>query len=80
MAAKFNIIYTNSGPRAPSGSTPGQTVAGLSSSGVYLQQVSYAAQTPVAGDPYAAGVIQSNGESIGNAKIPSNPLPPGRTK
>jgi len=80
MAAKFNIIYTNSGPRAPSGSTPGQTVAGLSNSGVYLQTAPTKAQIPLAADPYAASVIQSNGENIGNAQISSNPLPPGRTK
>jgi len=80
MAATFNVIYTNNGPRSPGGSTPQQTVAGLSNSGVYLQNVPANPQVPLAADPYAAAVIQSNGEDIGNAKLKNNPLPPGRTK
>jgi len=75
----FNIIYTNQGPRTPSGATPNQTVAGLTNIGVYYQQVTPAAQAAPANNRYAAAVMQSNGESIGNARVPSNPLPPGIT-
>jgi len=74
---KFNVIYNNDGPRTPSGRTDNQTVSGLSSVGVYMQSVSPAAQRAPAGNRYAAAVIQSNGENIGNAQTPSNPLPPG---
>lgn len=76
---KFNVIYSNDGPRTPSGGTNNQTVAGLSSINVYLQAVSPAAQAPIPGNKAAASVIKSNGESIGNAQLPSNPLPPGIT-
>lgn len=80
MAIKFNIIYNNNGLRTPSGSTPGQTVAGLTNTGVYLQNTTAVAQSAVANDPYAAAVMQSNGENIGNPQQARNPLPPGRTK
>lgn len=76
---KFNIIYTNNGPRTPGGGTPNQTVASLSDVGVYLVSVPYAAQAAPVGNPDAAAIIQSNGENIGNARVPSNPLPPGIT-
>jgi hypothetical protein len=80
MAITFNIIYNNNGLRTPSGSTPGQTVAGLTNTGVYLQNTTAVAQSAVANDPYAAAVMQSNGENIGNPQQARNPLPPGRTK
>ena len=76
---KFNVIYSNDGPRTPSGGTNNQTVAGLSSINAYLQAVPPAAQAPIPGNKAAAAVIKSNGESIGNAQLPSNPLPPGIT-
>jgi hypothetical protein len=76
---KFNVIYTNNGPRTPSGATQNQTVAGLSSVGVYIQSVTPAASAPLYGNPDAAAVIKSNGESIGNAIPRKNPLPPGIT-
>ena len=77
---KFNIIYTNSGPRTPTGGTSNQTVAGLSQTNVYLDSVPFVAQTAPVGNLEAAAVIQSNGESIGNARLKANPLPPGITK
>jgi hypothetical protein len=70
---KFNIIYTNDGPRKPN-----QTVASVQS-GVYMQAVPLAAQAAPAGNKAAAAVMRSNGEYIGNAQLPSNPLPPGIT-
>lgn len=76
---KFNVIYTNNGPRTPGGATSNQTVAGLSGTGVYIQAVAPAAQDPLVGNKTAAAVIRSNGEYIGNAQLPSNPLPPGIT-
>jgi hypothetical protein len=76
---QFNIIYNNSGPRTPTGATQNQNVAGLNNVGIYLNPVPFVAQTPTANDPYAPTVIQSNGENIGNAKLKSNPLPPGIT-
>lgn len=74
---KFNIIYTNNGPRTPNGGTTRQTVAGLSSINVYMQKVGNAPQAPQIGNSDATSVIQSNGENIGNAQAPYNPLPPG---
>ena len=79
MTTKFNIIYTNSGPRAPMGGTDNQTIAGLSMTNVYLNSVGYAAPLAPVGNSTAASVIQSNGENIGNARLKSNPLPPGIT-
>jgi len=79
MTAKFNVIYSNDGPRTPSGSTPNQTVAGLFNVGVYIDAVPLASQTPSAADKYARSVITSNGENIGNAQLSKNPLPPGLT-
>lgn len=76
---KFNVIYTNNGPRSPMGGTDNQTVASLSNSKVYLQKVALVARSPLIGNKDAASVIQSNGEDIGNAQLPSNPLPPGFT-
>lgn len=77
---KFNVIYNNNGPRTPMGGTDNQTVAGLSSVSAYLTSVPYAAQAAPVGNTLAAAVIQSNGENIGNARLKSNPLPPGITK
>ena len=75
---KFNVIYTNDGPRTPSGSSNSQTLAGVGS-GIYMQSVSVTPRAPLVGNKQAAAVIQSNGEDIGNAQLPSNPLPPGIT-
>ena len=76
---QFNIIYTNNGPRTPTGRTGNQTVASLSEIGVYLDSVTYSKTVAPEGNTAAASVIQSNGESIGNARLKSNPLPPGIT-
>jgi hypothetical protein len=76
---QFNIIYNNNGPRTPSGSTSTQAVASLNSVGAYLVPVQYTAQLAPIGNSDAASVIQSNGENIGNARLKSNPLPPGLT-
>lgn len=76
---KFNVIYTNNGPRTPSGATQNQTVAGLATVGAYVHSVALAKQSPIVGNKDAASVIQSNGESIGNAQLINNPLPPGIT-
>ena len=76
---KFNVIYTNNGPRTPSGGTNNQTVAGLNNVGIYLQAVSASPLSPMVGNRDATSVIQSNGENIGNAQLPNNPLPPGIT-
>jgi hypothetical protein len=75
----FNLIYNNNGIRTPSGSTNNQTVAGLNMTGIYFQSVPLPAQSAQVGNSDAASVIQSNGESIGNAQLASNPLPPGIT-
>lgn len=77
---KFNIIYNNDAPRTPMGGTNNQTVAGLNNVSAYLISVPTAPITPVVGNSDAAQVIQSNGENIGNARLKSNPLPPGITK
>lgn len=76
---KFNVIYTNSGPRTPSGKTENQTIASLAKVGVYFNSVPLAKRTALPGNPDAASVIKSNGEGIGNAQLPNNPLPPGIT-
>lgn len=78
---KFNVIYNNnSGPRTPTGGTQNQSVAGLSGVSVWSQKVPLSRKAPVVGNRDAASVIQSNGEDIGNAQLPSNPLPPGITQ
>ena len=77
---KFNIIYNNNSTRSPMGGTDNQLVAGLSDVGVYLDPVKYVAPLAPIGNTLAASVIQSNGENIGNARLKSNPLPPGITK
>lgn len=79
MVAKvFNLIYnTNTGPIGPSGGTPGQAVAGVASISVYTINPGQTPQTPNPKSVSAASVIQSNGELIGNAQLPNNPLPPG---
>lgn len=59
------------------GKTQNQTVAGLSDVTAYYQSIAPTAQSPLIGNKDAASVIQSNGEQIGNAQLPSNPLPPG---
>ena len=74
---KVNVIYDNSGIRTPSGATPNQPLAGLSSIRAYAYNVPASAQSAPYGNPDAASVIQSNGELIGNAQLVSNPLPPG---
>ena len=76
---KLNLIYTNSGPRTPTGFTPNQTVAGLTGVNVYAELVQPQAATAPVGNTQAAAVIQSNGENIGAALIAKNPLPPGIT-
>jgi hypothetical protein len=76
---QFNVIYTNEGPRTPAGRTQNQTVAAFTNTGVYYQSVPVAAKSPLIGNRDAASVVQSNGENIGNAQLPSNPLPPGIT-
>jgi hypothetical protein len=76
---RVNIIYDNSGTRTPSGATPNQPLAGLSSVRAYVYNVPKTAQSAIYGNPDAASVIQSNGELIGNAQLVSNPLPPGVT-
>jgi hypothetical protein len=77
---KFNVIYTNNGPRTPSGGTNRQGVAGLSTLSVYYSAIQPDAQAAPAGNKAAAAVIQSNGENIANITPYSNPLPPGVTQ
>lgn len=74
-----NLIYDNSGPRTPSGATANQPLAGFNNVGVKVYQSSTYTQPAPAGNKLAAAVIKSNGESIGNAYIVDNPLPPGIT-
>jgi hypothetical protein len=76
---KFNVVYTNSGPRTPTGGTSGQTVASLNSLSAYLIPVPVASQLAQVGNNDAASVIQSNGDSICNTRLKSNPFPPGLT-
>ena len=76
---QFNVIYTSNAPRTPTGGTDNQTVAGLSATSVYFQSLPLAARAAPIGNKQAEDVIQSNGESIGNARLTSNPLPPGIT-
>lgn len=77
MARTVELIYNNTGPASPSGQTPNQGVASVASVGIYSSSSGTQAVAPGASDPYAKLVIQSNGENIGNAQIPSNPLPKG---
>lgn len=77
---QFNIIYNNNAPRTPSGGTANQTVAGLNDVSVYVYQVQNIGPRAPVGNADAAAVIQSNGDNIGNARLKSNPLPPGITK
>ena len=72
-----NLIYDNSGPRTPSGATAKQPLASFDNIGVRSYSTVNYQQTAPANNKAAARVIQSNGESIGNAQLPSNPLPPG---
>lgn len=74
---KVNLAYNNSGPRTPSGATPNQTVASLTGVGVFITNPGISAGSALTGNPYAASTIISNGESIGNAQLTSNPIPPG---
>ena len=80
MTRLVNLIYnTNNGPSGPSGGTPLQGIAGVAAVSIYAIHQSPPASAP---NPYnitAASVIQSNGELIGNAQLPKNPLPPGLT-
>ena len=72
------LIYNNTaGPNTPSGGTPNQAVAGVAAVSVYAIAPGTLAQAPLRANPDAARVIQSNGENIGNAQLPYNPLPPG---
>ena len=76
---KVNLIYDNSGPRTPSGATAGQPLAGFNDVGVRSIKLSIAADEPLATSKSAARLVTSNGESIGNAQLVENPLPPGIT-
>ena len=77
---KVNLIYNSSGPRTPNGATPNQPLAGFDNVGVSVYKVLPPPQDPFFGSKDAARLIQSNGELIGNAQLPSNPLPPGITE
>ena len=73
---KVNIIY-NSGLRTPNGSTANQPLAAFNDIGVlYYRDVNNKQPAP-ATNIAATSVIKSNGELIGNAQLPNNPLPPG---
>lgn len=74
---QIKLIYNNVGPKGPSGGTPLQGVAGVAAVSIYAINPRQAAQQPNSNSITAASVIQSNGELIGNAQLPSNPLPPG---
>ena len=74
---KVNLIYDNSGPRTPSGATANQALAGFDNVGVKVFSTQLYTQPAPAGNKLAAAVIKSNGESIGNASMVDNPLPPG---
>ena len=76
---KVNLIYDNSGPRTPNGATAGQPLAGFNNVGVRSYAVDTVLRTAPATNKLAASVIKSNGESIGNATVTDNPLPPGIT-
>jgi len=76
---KVNLIYDNSGPRTPSGVTANQPLAGFDNVGVRVFSTQSYTQAAPAGNKLAAAVIKSNGESIGNAAVVDNPLPPGIT-
>ena len=74
-----NLIYDNSGPRTPTGATSNQPLAGFNNVGVKSYDTSVYKQAAPAGNKLAAAVVKSNGESIGNAQVTDNPLPPGIT-
>ena len=76
---RVNLIYDNSGPRTPTGATANQPLASFKDIGVRTYQTLNYTQPAPAGNAAAAAVIKSNGESIGNAQLPINPLPPGIT-
>lgn len=76
---KVNLIYDNSGPRTPTGATAGQPLAGFNNVGVKSYSVNTISQSAPITNKLAASVIKSNGESIGNATVTDNPLPPGIT-
>jgi hypothetical protein len=75
-----NLIYDNSGPRTPTGATANQPLASFNNIGVRSYRTTNYQQTAPATNVAAKSVIQSNGEMIGNAQLPSNPLPPGITQ
>jgi hypothetical protein len=74
-----NLIYDNSGPRTPTGATANQPLASFDNIGIRSYRTEYNRQPAPANNKAAASVIQSNGEMIGNAQLPDNPLPPGIT-
>jgi hypothetical protein len=76
---KVNVIYDNSGIRTPTGATANLPLAGLADVRVLTYSVARTPPAAPVGNRLAASVIQSNGELIGNAVVPSNPLPPGIT-
>ena len=76
---KVNLIYDNSGPRSPTGASANQPLASFDDIGVLSYDTRTYKEPAPAGNKLAAAVIKSNGELIGNAQLPSNPLPPGIT-
>jgi hypothetical protein len=54
-------------------------LAGFDNVGVRVFSTQSYTQAAPAGNKLAAAVIKSNGESIGNAAVVDNPLPPGIT-
>jgi hypothetical protein len=77
---QFNILYNGNNETRIKTNSTNQTVAGLSDVGIYLNPVQTVTLRAPIGNTDAASVIQSNGENIGNARLKSNPLPPGITK
>jgi hypothetical protein len=75
----INIIYTNNNIPSNGGDTLGITAAGLQNKSAYFVTVPSAIVNAPSNNPYAAATIQSNGDNIGNATLPYNPLPPGLT-
>lgn len=75
------LIYNNNaGPTGPTGGNPNQNLAGVAAVSLYAIAPGVAPQAPIPGNTDAAAVIQSNGELIGNAQLPYNPLPLGLNK
>ena len=71
------LIYNNnSGPGGPSGGTPLQGLSGISASSIFATAKGLLPSAPNINSLTAASVIQSNGDGIGNAQLPNNPLPP----